>query len=49
MMHPHDRYFAWTGIFVGFYMTIVASFELSRWIKSLTRFTYDIFAFFVCR
>jgi len=42
------QFLAATGFFVGLYMTLVAGFELSRWIKHLTRFTHDIFAFFVC-
>jgi hypothetical protein len=42
------QYLAATGYFVGFYMFIVAAFELSRWIKYLTRFTHEIFNFFVC-
>ena len=29
-------------------MTIVAAFEISRFITKLTRFTHEIFAFFVC-
>ena len=41
-------YLSWTGIFVGIYMFLVSAFELCRWIKLLTRFTHDIFAFFVC-
>eukprot|EP01063_Lacrimia_lanifica_P028716 TRINITY_DN4241_c0_g3_i1.p1 TRINITY_DN4241_c0_g3~~TRINITY_DN4241_c0_g3_i1.p1 ORF type:complete len:571 (+),score=203.23 TRINITY_DN4241_c0_g3_i1:61-1773(+) len=39
---------ALTGVFVGFYMILVAGFELSRWILYLTRYTHEIFAFFVC-
>ena len=39
---------AWTGFFVAFFMTIVAAFEISRFIARLTRFTHEIFAFFVC-
>eukprot|EP00947_MAST-08B_sp_MAST-8B-sp1_P006582 g6582.t1 len=41
-------YFAWTGVFVSIYMTAVASLEMTRWIKRLTRFTHELFAFFVC-
>ena len=29
-------------------MIIVAGFEMTRWIKYLTRYTHEIFAFFVC-
>lgn len=39
---------AWTGFFVSFLMLMIAALELSRWIGYLTRFTHDIFAFFVC-
>eukprot|EP01059_Diplonema_ambulator_P015316 TRINITY_DN26425_c0_g1_i1.p1 TRINITY_DN26425_c0_g1~~TRINITY_DN26425_c0_g1_i1.p1 ORF type:complete len:555 (+),score=153.62 TRINITY_DN26425_c0_g1_i1:34-1665(+) len=42
------QYLAATGIFVGLYMTLVAGFEMSRWIAHLTRYTHEIFAFFVC-
>ena len=42
------QYLGATGVFVGFYMTVVAGLEMSRWIKHLTRFTHEIFAFFVC-
>ena len=42
------HFLGWTGIFVGLYMTLVAAFEISRFIKLLTRFLHDIFAFFVC-
>lgn len=41
-------YLSWTGIFVGIYMFLIASTEMCRFIKLLTRFTHDIFAFFVC-
>jgi hypothetical protein len=41
-------FLAWTGIFVGFYMMLIAAFEVSRHIKLLTRFLHEIFAFFVC-
>jgi hypothetical protein len=41
------RYLALTGIFVSLYMTIIASFEVSRLIRHLTRFLHEIFAFFV--
>ena len=37
-------FLAWTGVFVSFYMTLIAAFELSRFIRLLTRFTHDIFA-----
>eukprot|EP01060_Flectonema_neradi_P024369 TRINITY_DN3312_c0_g1_i3.p1 TRINITY_DN3312_c0_g1~~TRINITY_DN3312_c0_g1_i3.p1 ORF type:complete len:552 (+),score=62.18 TRINITY_DN3312_c0_g1_i3:35-1690(+) len=42
------QYLGATGIFVGIYMIIVAGFEMTRWIKYLTRYTHEIFAFFVC-
>jgi hypothetical protein len=45
---PFLPFLACTGIFVGLYMTVIAAFELSRFIKLLTRFLHDIFAFFVC-
>lgn len=38
---------AWTGIFVGFYMFLVAAFELSVYIKYVTSFTENIFAMFI--
>ena len=41
-------FLGWCGVFVGLYMVVVAAFELSRFINLLTRFTHDIFAFFVC-
>ena len=36
------------GFFVGIYMILIAGTETCRYIKYLTRFTHDIFAFFVC-
>eukprot|EP01050_Picozoa_sp_SAG11_P008119 SAG11_NODE_700_length_7673_cov_7.359255_2_plen_424_part_00 len=42
------QYLGATGFFVGLYMAIIAGTELCRLIKYLTRFTHDIFAFFVC-
>ena len=36
------------GVFVGFYMLLVAAFDVSRHIGLLTRFLHEIFAFFVC-
>jgi len=42
------QYLGATGMFVGLYMILVAGLEMSRWIKHLTRFTHEIFAFFVC-
>eukprot|EP00656_Telonema_subtile_P053035 TRINITY_DN7554_c0_g1_i1.p1 TRINITY_DN7554_c0_g1~~TRINITY_DN7554_c0_g1_i1.p1 ORF type:complete len:574 (+),score=136.98 TRINITY_DN7554_c0_g1_i1:245-1966(+) len=39
---------ACTGVWVGVLMTVVAGLELSRHIQTLTRFTHDIFAVFVC-
>eukprot|EP00927_Polykrikos_kofoidii_P057654 TRINITY_DN51809_c0_g1_i1.p1 TRINITY_DN51809_c0_g1~~TRINITY_DN51809_c0_g1_i1.p1 ORF type:complete len:571 (+),score=54.40 TRINITY_DN51809_c0_g1_i1:111-1823(+) len=41
-------FFAWTGIFVGVYMGVIAAFELSRFSRLTTPFTEDVFAFFVC-
>ena len=43
-----NQYLGATGFFVGLYMMIIASTEFCRMIKYLTRFTHDIFAFFVC-
>ena len=43
-----NQYLGATGFFVGLYMTLIASTEFCRMIKHLTRFTHDIFAFFVC-
>jgi hypothetical protein len=42
------EYLAATGVFVGLYMTIISATEFCAMIKHLTRFTHDIFAFFVC-
>jgi hypothetical protein len=42
------QYLGCTGFFVGFYMSVIAGTEFCRMIKHLTRFTHDIFAFFVC-
>ena len=42
------QYLAFTGLFVGIYMIIVAMFEMCRYIGHLTRYTHEIFAFFVC-
>ena len=42
------QFLAWTGFFISFFMIVVAAFEISRFIKLLTRFTHEIFAFFVC-
>jgi hypothetical protein len=36
------------GFFVGIYMALIAGTEFCMLIKYLTRFTHDIFAFFVC-
>ena len=41
-------YLAWVGLFVGFYMILIAGFELSRFISFLTRFAHEILACFVC-
>eukprot|EP01052_Picozoa_sp_SAG31_P016969 SAG31_NODE_1143_length_9694_cov_5.541011_6_plen_370_part_00 len=45
---PFGEYLGATGIFIGLYMTTIASCELSRLIKHLSRFTHEIFACFVC-
>ena len=42
------RYFAATGACVGLLMALVASLELSRFIRRVTPFTHDVFACFVC-
>eukprot|EP01052_Picozoa_sp_SAG31_P005804 SAG31_NODE_260_length_18915_cov_3.432823_7_plen_647_part_00 len=42
------EYLGATGFFVGLYMALVAGTEFCMLIKYLTRFTHDIFAFFVC-
>ena len=42
------QYLGATGFFVGLYMIIIAGTDFCRMIKHLTRFTHDIFAFFVC-
>jgi len=39
---------ATTGLWVGIYMAAISAFELCRYTRLLTRFTHDIFAFFVC-
>ena len=39
---------ALTGMFVGLYLGLAASLEASRFIGLLTRFTHEIFCFFVC-
>jgi len=44
---PFWPLFAWTGIFVGIYMFIIAATELSRFIKYVTAFTENIFATFI--
>ena len=44
---PFWPFFAWTGIFVGFLMFLIAAFELSKYIKHLTLFTENIFATFI--
>jgi len=41
-------FLAWTGMFVGIYMFIIAAFEVSRFCKYTTPFVEEIFAFFVC-
>ncbi|GAB5354805.1 hypothetical protein AAMO2058_000150900 [Amorphochlora amoebiformis] len=38
---------AWTGIFVGILMILIAGWELSRHIAILTPFSHDVFLFFV--
>ncbi|CAJ1371261.1 unnamed protein product [Effrenium voratum] len=38
---------AWTGMFVGLYMFLIAAFEVSRLIKYVTAFTENIFAMFI--
>ncbi|CAK9055461.1 unnamed protein product [Durusdinium trenchii] len=38
---------AWTGIFVGVYMFLIAAFEVSTYIKYVTPFTENIFATFI--
>ena len=42
------RLLANTGLWVGVLMLVIAGLELSRFITKLTRFSHDIFAFFVC-
>ncbi|CAE7520380.1 TLP40 [Symbiodinium pilosum] len=44
---PFWPLFAWTGIFVGLYMFLIAATELSRFIKYVTAFTENIFATFI--
>ena len=44
---PFWPFFAWTGIFVGLLMFLIAAFELSKYVKYLTLFTENIFATFI--
>jgi len=39
---------AWTGMGVGVFMVIIAAFEISRYIKVMSRYLHEIFSFFVC-
>jgi hypothetical protein len=43
-----SRLYAWTGLFIGVYMLALAAFDLCALIRHVTRFTYDLFAVFVC-
>lgn len=44
---PFWPFFAWTGIFVGLLMFLIAAFEVSKYVKHLTLFTENIFATFI--
>jgi len=44
---PFWPFFAWTGIFVGVLMILIAAFELSRYFDYVTSFVDSIFATFI--
>eukprot|EP00808_Paulinella_micropora_P028127 g27840.t1 len=39
---------AWVGLWVGFYMVLIASFDGSHYIKFMTRFLHEMYETFVC-
>lgn len=44
---PFYPFLAWIGVFVGALLLIIALFELSDYMRVITRFTQDTFSFFV--
>eukprot|EP00808_Paulinella_micropora_P001527 g66152.t1 len=41
-------WFAWVGLWVGFYMLLIASFDGTHYIKFMTRFLHELYETFVC-
>lgn len=45
---PFFPFLAWTGVFVGVFMMVVALTRFSKHINLMSRFTKEVFAVFVC-